>query len=119
MAYLNWWLATAVFEAGSPEIGAVVAARDLMEAIQREFTASHALVDRVYELEAGLAPGELSPEAMELARERIGASIRFTASLFLTAWELSGDIDVPRWYRELQTASVGGVSANPAVDSPR
>ena len=110
-------LARVVFELGPPETGAVVASHDLLEAIQREFAASHELVDRVYELEAGLDP--VSPEAMTFARERVAASIRFTASLFLTAWELSGKIDLPRWYRELQTASVGGTPASPAADSPR
>ena len=101
--------------------------RDLWSTIRSEFAASHALVDRVYELESGLGPEVVSPEAMTFARERVTASIRFTSLLFVMAWELSGDLSVPDWFRRLQLepaepAEPAAVSSSvPAsgADSPR
>lgn len=96
-------LAKTVLADGLPAPAVMKPAADLFEAIRLEFAASHALVDRVYELDAGLGPDEISVEAMAFARERIAASIRFTAEMFLIAWELSGEVDLPNWYRSSQS----------------
>ncbi|MFQ5525700.1 MAG: hypothetical protein ACE5GX_05505 [Thermoanaerobaculia bacterium] len=93
-----------VFAEESLAPGHIRAAKNLLEAIEREFDASHALVDRVYELDGQLDPDRISGEALQFGRERITASIRFTAALFLTAWELSGEISLPEWYRSIQPA---------------
>ncbi|MCP4200531.1 MAG: hypothetical protein GY769_01190 [bacterium] len=94
-------LANAVFAEGAPAVAEIHAVGDLRAAIRREFGASHALVDRVYELEGGLGLDEVSTEGMAFARERVAASIRFTSSLFVTAWELSAGVSVPDWFRQL------------------
>lgn len=94
-------LAEAVFEGGLTEVGSVEGLDEIVAAIRREFEASHAEVDRVYELESGLGPEEVSEAALALGRERVAASIRFTASLFVTAWKLSGEISLPGWFREI------------------
>jgi len=66
-----------------------------------ELAKSHALVDRVYELEPKLPPwDDLSPltgevRAFTIERERAAAS--FVADLFLSAWRNSADIQNPGW----------------------
>lgn len=130
-------LADAVFSESPQEpLGAkteegIESPRDLWSTIRSEFAASHALVDRVYELESGLGPEVVSPEAMTFARERVTASIRFTSSLFVMAWELSGDLRVPDWFRRLQlesaepaepaavSSSVPSTARASGADSPR
>ena len=76
---------------------------DLWEGVLAELRSSHALVDKVYELEEGLPgmdeplrPG--SPEAA-FAEERLAATARFLGSLYLTAWKLSGELPLPEWHR--------------------
>jgi hypothetical protein len=73
----------------------------LMPAIVAEMEASHALVERVYQLEDRLPPSEgpwtPGPEITAFATERARESARFTASLFLTAWQKSARIQLPPW----------------------
>jgi hypothetical protein len=62
---------------------------------------SSGLVDRVYALEAGI-PAETAAmdpksEVAAFARERAREGTRFTAALFLTAWRLSEQIELPDW----------------------
>jgi hypothetical protein len=110
-------LANAVLAETMPVVEGIEGVRDLPAAIRSEFAASHALVNRVYELESGLGLESVSPEAMKLARQRVAASTRFTASLFVTAWELSADVQPPSWFRELQPARPAW--SEPTADSPR
>jgi len=76
----------------------------LLRAILAEIHASHELVDQVYELEKLLPamdkplPEDNAP-VRAFARERLRASTRFTASLYLTAWRDSEFIEIPAWHR--------------------
>lgn len=73
---------------------------DLVPGVLEALTASHALVDRVYELEDRLEwpeGSEPSQEVREFASERLTASVLLTARLFATAWTLSGDLQLPSW----------------------
>jgi hypothetical protein len=74
----------------------------LMEGVMAELERGFTMVDRVYELgpaipkfgpEGGAAP----PDVVEFAMERARASVRFTASLYLTAWERSQAIRLDGW----------------------
>lgn len=74
---------------------------DLWQGVLAELNASHALVDKVYELEASMpdleAPLEPGTPVAAFAQERLVATSRFLGSLYLTAWELSGELSVPGW----------------------
>jgi len=74
----------------------VAAYDDAMAAIQETLRASHAMVDRVYELEAVLGT-PTDPQVAAFGRERAQAAAAFTASLYLTAWEQSARIRLPGW----------------------
>ena len=67
-----------------------------------EFKRSHALVERVYELEAELPRpsdrGVLTPKVEAFAEERLATSARFTAALYLSAWRDSSAVRLPRWH---------------------
>lgn len=70
----------------------------LIKGILAEFEATFALVDKVYEIGPSLpALGETGwkqvPEAMDFAQDRGRAAVRFTASLYLTAWKLSEGVE--------------------------
>ena len=78
-----------------------------MEAILSQLQASHALVDKVYELEADL-PNPRSENTAQEAKaesqtvidfvdERTRESVRFTATLYLTAWQQSSSIRFEGW----------------------
>ncbi|MBI1371985.1 MAG: hypothetical protein GC159_04390 [Phycisphaera sp.] len=74
---------------------------DLFKAVLAEIDKTHALVDRVYELEPKL-PGvkekvELDPQVKDFALDRATAGVELTASLFLTAWEQSAKIVIPSY----------------------
>jgi hypothetical protein len=62
---------------------------------------SHALVDRVYELEPLLpAPqgdAPLQPEVAKFARDRYQAAVALTAAMIFSAWEDSASVEVPTW----------------------
>ncbi|HHX41906.1 MAG TPA: hypothetical protein GX715_18275 [Armatimonadetes bacterium] len=77
----------------------VTPVESLMPAILSELKRSNALVTRVYMLEPKLrvkgARG-LAPEVSDFAQERARASVRFTASLYATAWKLSGTLQLPK-----------------------
>lgn len=72
-------------------------------AVLAELKRSHALVDRVYELEADLpdyeAPLKPDGKAAQFLHDRLKASERFIGSLFLTAWRDSEKIVLPAWHQ--------------------
>ncbi len=74
---------------------------DLFSAMLEEFGRSHRLVDRVYELEPQLPSREndapAPPEVKAFRLDRYRVSVRFLASLFLTAWEHSAAVELPIW----------------------
>ncbi len=71
-------------------------------AILRQLDRSHALVDRVYDLEAALPgrhePMPASPQVVAFGRDRLLAASRFTASLYLTAWRDSAKLPLARYH---------------------
>jgi len=75
----------------------------LMPAVVAEIKRSHALLDKVYELESQLPLAEAGlPADSKVARfaeERLGAAANFTASLFLTAWKNSARLALPDWHK--------------------
>ena len=86
------------FKPGELAQGQEIAAFDtLMPAIVEEIEKGRALIDRVYELEEDLESAE-SPEVRGFARERARAATRFTAALYLTAWEKSAVVELPEWH---------------------
>ena len=70
----------------------------LMPGIEGQIESSRALIPRVYELQDSLG-GREAPAVRAFALERARASIRFTAALYLTAWEMSARVKLPRWHR--------------------
>lgn len=74
---------------------------DPWSAVLSEFDASHARVEVAYAHEAGFAPPPAGrpwpPGVVEFTAERYRASVRFVASLFLTAWERSAAVSLPGW----------------------
>jgi hypothetical protein len=82
---------------------------DLLAGVMAEIAASHALVERVYELEKDLptydAPLAAGSPAARFAAERLRACARFIASLYLTAWRDSAKIKLPEW---LHREAAGG-----------
>lgn len=89
---------------------------DVMIAAVGEIQRSHALVERVYELEGQLPAMEsdepLTDEGSAFARERMRAAAVFTASLYLTAWRDSAKIEIPDWHRNF---GAGNQPGGPAV----
>lgn len=86
---------------------------DLMGEILKQFEAGHAMVEGVYELgdslpSSGDKEWERVPRVIDFATERARESTRFTAALYLTAWELSGKIKLDGW---LDRAQVDGEAA--------
>lgn len=76
-------------------------ASKVFEFVMDEFGKSHALVDRVYEMEPALPEATdlrpLTGEVRDFTIERMRASASFTADLFLSAWRNSAKIEVPSW----------------------
>lgn len=76
---------------------------DLGAAVRDEMMSSRALIDRTYELESALPPSKNgedwkpSPELRSFAEERARASVRFTATLYATAWQMSASVKLPVW----------------------
>jgi hypothetical protein len=70
---------------------------DPWAAIQGELAESHALVDRVYQLEPQLRAPSPSRAVVAFAAERYRAATGFVASLFLTAWKQSANAQLPGW----------------------
>ncbi len=71
---------------------------DIRAAVQEELRRSHALVDVIYdhEQEMRTASGD---HAKSFATERSEAAAQFTASLLVSAWELSESVELPGWLR--------------------
>lgn len=75
---------------------------NLMTDISKLVENGHSLVDKVYNLADSLpSPRNKEwtavPEVIEFARERARESVRFTASLYLTAWRISKTVELPSW----------------------
>jgi hypothetical protein len=74
---------------------------DLMPAILAQLAESRTHIDQTYGLESQLPPdkGEWTPPqpVVDFTTERARTATRFTASLFLTAWEDSAKIKLPSW----------------------
>lgn len=75
---------------------------DPWEAVRQEFARSHALLDRVYALEAQLRQGAESrvypAPVLAFAQERYRATAGFLASLYYTAWRRSAQLELPDWH---------------------
>ena len=76
----------------------VAAFDSLMPAVLAELERSYVLVDGVFELE-GLLPDATSSEVRAFCVKRARAATKLTASLYLTAWRMSGQIQLPGWLR--------------------
>ena len=81
---------------------------DLMPGILKEFESGFALIDQVYELENQLPSSrdkdwKRVPSVVDFATERARESVRFTAALYLTAWEMSEQIQLEDWLDRAQT----------------
>ena len=71
---------------------------DLMLAIVKQIKAGHSLVDNVYDLAQDFQNlGTPTQELQRFTKERSRESVRWTASLFLTAWKLSENLKLPGW----------------------
>ena len=73
---------------------------DLGQGVRTALTESHALVDRVYELEAELEwaeDGTPSDPVQAFADERLTSAVLLTARLFATAWQLADGVVLPEW----------------------
>ncbi len=71
---------------------------DLMPAIGKQIKEGHSLVDNVYKLVDDY--GDLknpSPALLNFTKDRSLEAVRWTASLYLTAWKLSEDVKLPGW----------------------
>jgi hypothetical protein len=96
---------------------------DVLAAAVAELKRSHALVDRVYELERELpafaAPLDQNARLAEFLRDRLAVAARFTASLFLTAWRNSERVRLPALFErppvtaDRLTTRPGGQPAGP------
>lgn len=75
---------------------------NLMIDISKLVENGHSLVDSVYDLADSLPNPRNKewtavPEVIEFAHERARESVRFTASLYLTAWRISKAVELPSW----------------------
>lgn len=71
---------------------------DLMPAIVKQIKAEHSLVDRVYELVDDYQNLKSPSSALvDFTKDRSREAVRWTASLYLTAWKLSEDVKLPGW----------------------
>jgi hypothetical protein len=79
----------------------IQAVPELMPAIFAELNQSRSLIDRVYELGNNLPAetGAWKPDSrvIDFATERGREATRFTAALYLTAWEKSATLTLPAW----------------------
>ena len=81
----------------------VEAVGDLMPAIIKQIKAGHGLVDNVYALAADYQDlKNPSPALVDFTNDRAREAVRWTASLYLTAWKLSEDIKLPGWLDRAQ-----------------
>ena len=76
---------------------------DLMPAIIEQIKAEHSFVDSVYALaEDWQDLKNPTPALVDFTNERSREAVRWTASLYLTAWKLSEDIKLPGWLDRAQ-----------------
>ena len=76
----------------------IEAVDDLMPAIIEQIKTGHSLVDNVYALaEDWKNLKNPTPDLIEFTLIRARESVRWTASLYLTAWKLSEGIRLPGW----------------------
>lgn len=76
----------------------IEAVDDLMPAIIEQIKTGHSLVDNVYALaEDWKNLKNPTPDLIEFTLVRARESVRWTASLYLTAWKLSESIRLPGW----------------------
>lgn len=76
----------------------VMTVGELFPAIVKQLKDGHKLVDNVYELvEEYQKLKEPTDELLEFTIDRSRESVRWTASLYLTAWKLSENIKLPGW----------------------
>jgi len=80
---------------------------DIFAAVMTEVMTSHALVDRVYELEAPLrnayAKKGASEEVIAFGQSRMTHAVTFTARLIVTAWAASEYLKLPPWHHRSAT----------------
>ena len=81
----------------------IEAVGDLMPAIIEQIKSGHTLVDNVYELANDWQNlKNPTPALTDFVNNRARESVRWTASLYLTAWELSENIRLPGWLDRAQ-----------------
>ena len=81
----------------------IEAVEDLMPAIIEQIKAGHGLVDSVYALAEDYQDlKNPSSAVVDFTNERARESVRWTASLHLTAWKLSENIKLPGWLDRAQ-----------------
>ena len=68
-----------------------------MKAITDQIKKSNGLVEEVYALLGHWEDEEATQRACLGLRARARTSVRFTASLYLTAWHQSAEIRLPGW----------------------
>ena len=77
--------------------------RFLMEAIETEFFVSHKKYRYIYDHESKFwdtkEKKKIAPEVKSFVEERVKRSVYFTASLFISAWEYSKNIELPDWHK--------------------
>lgn len=79
---------------------------DLMPAIVKQIKAGYNLVDSVYELAAALQDLKNPTSALvDFTNDRARESVRWTASLYLTAWKLSENVKLPGWLDRAQNGA--------------
>ena len=81
----------------------IEAVGDLMPAIIEQIKSGHTLVDNVYELADDWQNlKNPTPALSDFVNNQARESVRWTASLYLTAWELSENIRLPGWLDRAQ-----------------
>ncbi len=76
----------------------IEAVEDLMPAIIEQIKAGHSLVGDVYELaDAWQDLKNPTPALTDFVNDQARESVRWTASLYLTAWKLSENVRLPGW----------------------
>ncbi len=76
----------------------VKSVEELMPAIVQQIKNGHSLVDRVYNLVNEYQKlNQPSQDLMDFTNERSREAVRWTASLYLTAWKMSENIRLPGW----------------------
>ena len=71
---------------------------ELFPAIVKQLRDGHSLVDRVYELvDQYQSLNKPSDKLLAFTKERSREGVRWTASLYLTAWKMSETINLPGW----------------------